>query len=195
MSENCYLSRQDVKSNKTPTWCNTVQVLFLQSHSTCFGRKRPSSGVFKTGTAATGTRVIVAGKSSNHLIRAEIKPAQCCIKLVFYLTYTILHGNTKLKFSKMWSFHWCVPEYSCPPGDCIVSTGNYSDVSEEDVWLGLLGLKLQTPCCFETKTCIYKSQLSKIPQDTNLQWKWMKVHSRNGHVDPQRERCIVLLFL
>ena len=24
------------KSNKTPTWCNTVQVLFLQSHSTCF---------------------------------------------------------------------------------------------------------------------------------------------------------------
>ena len=29
-----------VKSNETPTWCNTVQVLFLQSHSTCFGRKR-----------------------------------------------------------------------------------------------------------------------------------------------------------
>jgi hypothetical protein len=35
------------KSNETPTWCNTVQVIFLQSHSTCFGRKRPSSGVFK----------------------------------------------------------------------------------------------------------------------------------------------------
>jgi hypothetical protein len=34
------------KSNETPTWCNTVQVLFLQGHSTCFGRKRPSSGVF-----------------------------------------------------------------------------------------------------------------------------------------------------
>ena len=33
------------KSNKTPTRCNTVQVLFLQGHSTCFGRKRPSSGV------------------------------------------------------------------------------------------------------------------------------------------------------
>ena len=49
------------RSNKTPTWCNTVQVLFLQSHSTCFGCKRPSSGVFKTGTAATGTCVIVAG--------------------------------------------------------------------------------------------------------------------------------------
>jgi len=31
------------KSNETPTWCNTVQVLVLQSHSTCFGRKRPSS--------------------------------------------------------------------------------------------------------------------------------------------------------
>ena len=28
-------------SNETPTWCNTMQVLFLQSHSTCFGRKRP----------------------------------------------------------------------------------------------------------------------------------------------------------
>ena len=50
-------------SNKTPTRCNTVQVLFLQSHSTCFGRKRPSSGVFKTSTAATVTCVIVAGKS------------------------------------------------------------------------------------------------------------------------------------
>ena len=26
---------------KTPTWCNTVQVLFLLGHSTCFGRLRP----------------------------------------------------------------------------------------------------------------------------------------------------------
>jgi len=55
---------------ETPTWCNTVQVLFLQYHSTCFGRKRPSSGVFKTSTAATGICVIVAGKSSHLLIRA-----------------------------------------------------------------------------------------------------------------------------
>jgi len=47
-----------------------VQVLFLQSHSTCFGRKCPSSGVFKASTAATGTCVIVAGKSSHLLIRA-----------------------------------------------------------------------------------------------------------------------------
>ena len=35
------------------------------------GRKRPSSGVFKTSTAATGTCVIVAGQSSHFLIRAE----------------------------------------------------------------------------------------------------------------------------
>ena len=47
-----------------------MQVLFLQGHSTCFGRKRPSSGVFKTSTAATGASVIVAGKSSHLLIRA-----------------------------------------------------------------------------------------------------------------------------
>ena len=37
-----------------------MQVLFLQGHSTCFGRKRPSSGVFKISTAATGTHVPVA---------------------------------------------------------------------------------------------------------------------------------------
>ena len=58
------------KSNETPTWCNTVQGLFLQSHSTCFGRKRPWSRVFKTSTAATGTCVIVAGRSSHLFIRA-----------------------------------------------------------------------------------------------------------------------------
>jgi len=28
---------------------------------------------------------------------AEIKTAQCCIKLVFHLTYTMMHGNRKLK--------------------------------------------------------------------------------------------------
>ena len=51
------------------------------------GVKRPSSGVFKSSTVATGTCVIVACKSSHLLIRAsEIKPAQCCIKLVFHLT-------------------------------------------------------------------------------------------------------------
>jgi len=31
---------------------------------------------------------------------AEIKPAQCCINLVFHLTYTMMHGSTKLKFIK-----------------------------------------------------------------------------------------------
>ena len=49
----------------------------------------------KTSTAVTSTWVIVAGKSSHLLIRAET--AQCCIKLVFHLTYTIMHGNTKSK--------------------------------------------------------------------------------------------------
>ena len=36
---------------------------------------------------------------------AEIKPAQCCIKLVFHLTYTMMHGSTKLKFNNglQWS--------------------------------------------------------------------------------------------
>ena len=48
-----------------------MEVLFLQSYSTCFGRKHPSSGAFKTSTAATGTCVIVAGKLSHFLIRAE----------------------------------------------------------------------------------------------------------------------------
>ena len=77
------------KSNEIPAWCNTVQVLFLQGLSTCFGRKRPSSGVFKTSTAATGTCVIVAGQSSHLLIRAGT-----------HLTYTMIHGSTKLKFSQ-----------------------------------------------------------------------------------------------
>jgi hypothetical protein len=32
-------------------------------------------------------------------VTAEMKPAQCCIKLVFHLTYTMMHGNTKLKYT------------------------------------------------------------------------------------------------
>ena len=36
----CFRASQ-YKSNITPTWCNTVQVLFLQSHSTCFRRQAP----------------------------------------------------------------------------------------------------------------------------------------------------------
>ena len=31
---------------------------------------------------------------------AEIKPAHCCIKLVFHLNYTMMHGSTKLKLKK-----------------------------------------------------------------------------------------------
>ena len=31
----------NISQMKHQTWCNTVQDLFLQSHSTCFGRKRP----------------------------------------------------------------------------------------------------------------------------------------------------------
>ena len=42
------------KSKETPTWCNTVQVLFLQSHSIQF--------------------------------------------IQFHLTYTMIHGSTKLQF-------------------------------------------------------------------------------------------------
>ena len=40
--KNCPADCTDAKSNETPTWCNTVQVLFLQSHSTCFGRQAPN---------------------------------------------------------------------------------------------------------------------------------------------------------
>ena len=35
------------------------------------GVKRPSSGVLKTGTAAPGTGVIVASRSSHHHIRDD----------------------------------------------------------------------------------------------------------------------------
>ena len=49
---------------------NSSITISLFHASTCFGRKRPSSGVFKTSTAAIGTCVIVAGKSSHLLIRA-----------------------------------------------------------------------------------------------------------------------------
>ena len=64
-----------------------MQVLFLQSHSTCFGRKRPSSGVFKTSTAATGTCVIVAGKSSHLLIRAGTALIRRCDDLPATITH------------------------------------------------------------------------------------------------------------
>ena len=67
-----------------------MQVLFLQSHSTCFGRKRPSSEVFKTSTAATGTCVIVAGKSSHLLIRAVPALIKRCDDLPATITHVPL---------------------------------------------------------------------------------------------------------
>ena len=38
---------ETVSSYKTPTSCNTVQVSFLQSHSTCFGRQAPINSSIK----------------------------------------------------------------------------------------------------------------------------------------------------
>ena len=64
-----------------------MQVLFLQGHSTCFGCKRPSSGVFKTSTAATGTCVIVAGQSSHLLIRAVPALIRRCDDLPATITH------------------------------------------------------------------------------------------------------------
>ena len=64
-----------------------MQVLFLQSHSTCFGRKRPSSGAFKTSRASTGTCVIVAGQSSHLLIRAVPALIRGCDDLPTTITH------------------------------------------------------------------------------------------------------------
>jgi hypothetical protein len=60
---------------------------FLQGHSTCFGRKRPSSGVFITSTAATGTCVIVTGQSSHLLIRAGTALIRRCDDLPVTITH------------------------------------------------------------------------------------------------------------
>ena len=38
-------------------------------------------------------------------VTAEIKPAQCCINLVFHLTYTVMHGSTKLKPAYIVVYH------------------------------------------------------------------------------------------
>ena len=53
-----------VRLNKTPTWCNKIQILLLQTFSTCFGRHAPiiSSIKYWHGTA-TGT-----GSSVNYNI-------------------------------------------------------------------------------------------------------------------------------
>ena len=51
------------------------------------GVRRPSSGVFKTGTAATGTCVIVAGQSSHLLIRAGTALISRCDDLPATITH------------------------------------------------------------------------------------------------------------
>ena len=87
---------------KTPTWCNTVQVLFLQTHSTCFGRKRPSSGVFKTSTAATGTCVIVAGQSS-HLLHSVASSWS----FIWLRNCLLISTEDKLTIFILWSLSYC----------------------------------------------------------------------------------------
>ena len=67
-----------------------MQVLFLQGHSTCFGRKRPSSGLFKTSTAATGTCVIVAGQSSHLLISSVPAIIRRCDDLPATITHVLV---------------------------------------------------------------------------------------------------------
>ena len=61
------------------------------------GVKRPSSGIFKTSKAATGTCVIVAGKSSHLLIRAG-RPDNSKV-LVLYLWFTFRISEYHLQIS------------------------------------------------------------------------------------------------
>ena len=74
-----------------------MQVLFLQSHSTCFGRKRPSSGVFKTSTAATGICVIVAGETSHLLIRAGGRNKTCTVLHQVGVSFDLYYNARKHK--------------------------------------------------------------------------------------------------
>ena len=37
----CVSVHRSISQIKHPTWCKTVQILFLQSHSTCFGHQAP----------------------------------------------------------------------------------------------------------------------------------------------------------
>ena len=84
------------KSNKTPTWCNTVQVLFLQSHSTCFGRQAP---IIRSIKKLARRPLVQVFCEIYNILKLTF------IKLVFYLTYTTMHGNTKVKLctSQIWS--------------------------------------------------------------------------------------------
>jgi len=60
------LCKSQIKHHLDATLC---RFYFCRVSLHVSGVKRPSSGVFKTSTAATGTCVIVAGKSSHLLIR------------------------------------------------------------------------------------------------------------------------------
>ena len=51
------------------------------------GVKCPSSGVFKTGTAATGTCVMVAGRLSHHHIRVPFRE----IRVMFMFVPDVKH--------------------------------------------------------------------------------------------------------
>ena len=64
----CNVNQQNAIQTKHQLDATLCRFYFCRV-TTCFGRKRPTSGVFKTTTAATGTCVIVAGKSSHLLIR------------------------------------------------------------------------------------------------------------------------------
>ena len=44
---------------------------------------------------------------------AEIKPGQCCIKLVFHFSYIMMHGNTKLKFKVKTYLLFATTQFSC----------------------------------------------------------------------------------
>ena len=63
----------------------------------------------------------------------KLKPAQCCIKLVFYLTYTTMRGKTEVK---IWLYLYSLEELSCH----IKGVKNYlvflSDIEiSPDIWV------------------------------------------------------------
>ena len=62
------------------------------------GVKRLSSGVLKTGTAAPGTGVIVAGRSSHHHIRDETKLGKIKLTQAVMIAF-VFWGNPVLIFT------------------------------------------------------------------------------------------------
>ena len=75
-----------------------MQVLFLQSHSTCFGRQAPIiRSIKKTGTAAPGTGVIVAGRL--HQVGVLFDFLYSYIKHIILLYVYLLFPMYKCRFS------------------------------------------------------------------------------------------------